>query len=65
MNNPEDSPVWQMMTAIKSTVLRTMDSVAPGIKICCIKFVQQVVQTQMSVLIADSRVWNQFNFGGN
>lgn len=33
-----------------------MDSAAPGVRICCIKFVQRVVQTQTPGLIADPRV---------
>lgn len=34
------------MVAIKSNILRRMDSALPGVRICCIKFVQQVVLVQ-------------------
>ena len=34
------------MVAIKSNILRRMDNVRPGIRKCCVKFVQVVVQTQ-------------------
>jgi len=34
------------MIAIKSNILRRMDGVRPGLRKCCIKFVQVVVQTQ-------------------
>lgn len=44
------------MAAIKSNILRRMDSAPAGVRICCIKFVQRVVQTQTPGLIADPRV---------
>lgn len=44
------------MAAIKSNILRRMDSAAPGVKICCVKFVQRVVQTQTPGVISDPRV---------
>ncbi|KAF2146618.1 uncharacterized protein K452DRAFT_262560 [Aplosporella prunicola CBS 121167] len=55
INNPHDAPTWQKMAAIKSNILRRMDSAPPGVRICCIKFVQRVVQTQTPGLIADPR----------
>ncbi|KAK7521676.1 uncharacterized protein IWZ02DRAFT_442664 [Phyllosticta citriasiana] len=53
--NPHDSSVWTKMATIKSNILRRMDSAPPGARICCIKFVQRVVQTQTPGLIADPR----------
>ncbi|KAL9085782.1 MAG: hypothetical protein Q9165_007414 [Trypethelium subeluteriae] len=55
ISNPNDSTTWQKMAAIKSNILRRMDSAASGIRICCIKFIQRVVQTQTPGLIADPR----------
>ncbi|KAF2088307.1 hypothetical protein K490DRAFT_73252 [Saccharata proteae CBS 121410] len=55
INNPTDAPTWQKMAGIKSNILRRMDSAAPGVRICCVKFVQRVVQTQTPGVIADPR----------
>lgn len=44
------------MSAIKSNILRRMDSSLPGIHACCIKFMQRVIQTQTPGLIVDPRV---------
>ena len=56
VNNPSDAAQWQTMTAIKTNILRRMDTATPGLRVCCIKFVQQVVQTQTPGVIADPRV---------
>jgi symplekin len=45
------------MVAIKSRILRTWDSAAVGVRICCIKFAQRVVLVQTIGAEADSRVW--------
>ncbi|EKG22268.1 Armadillo-like helical protein [Macrophomina phaseolina MS6] len=55
ISNPHDSTNWQKMAQIKSNILRRMDTAPPGVRICCIKFVQRVVQTQTPGLIADPR----------
>jgi len=34
------------MAAIKSNILRRMDTAAPGVRVCCVKFLQQVVLVQ-------------------
>lgn len=52
---PADSETWAKIASIKSSILRRMDSAAPGVRICCIKFVACVVQTQTPGLIADPR----------
>lgn len=51
------------MAAIKSNIMRRMDSAPPGARICCIKFVQRVVQTQTPGLIADPRVRSHCSIG--
>lgn len=52
---PTDSETWAKIASIKSSILRRMDSAAPGVRVCCIKFVACVVQTQTPGLIADPR----------
>lgn len=56
INNPHDSATWEKMAAIKSNILKRWDTAATGIRICCIKFVQRVVQVQTPGVIADPRV---------
>lgn len=56
INNPNDSVTWEKMAAIKSNILKRWDTAAAGIRICCIKFVQRVVQVQTPGVIADPRV---------
>ncbi|KIW07750.1 uncharacterized protein PV09_01679 [Verruconis gallopava] len=55
IRNPDDTESWQMMSAIKSNILRRMDSEHPGVRICCIRFIERVVQTQTPGVIADPR----------
>ncbi|KAF2099355.1 hypothetical protein NA57DRAFT_38555 [Rhizodiscina lignyota] len=55
IDHATDGAIWQTMAAIKSNILRRMDSAPPGVRVCCIKFVQRVVQTQTPGLIADPR----------
>ncbi|KAL8730259.1 MAG: hypothetical protein Q9181_004726 [Wetmoreana brouardii] len=55
ISNPHDSPTWDRMAAIKSNVFRRWDTASGGIRICCIKFVQGVVQVQTPGGIADPR----------
>lgn len=55
VNNPSDSGTWGKIASIKSSILRRMDNAVPGVRICCIKFVACVVQTQTPGLIADPR----------
>ena len=44
------------MAAIKSNILKRWDAAPTGVRICCIKFVQKVVQVQTPGVIADPRV---------
>lgn len=44
------------MTAIKQDILRKWDSFPYPVQVCCIKFVQRVVQVQSHGLISDPRV---------
>lgn len=53
--NPHDVPVWNQMASIKSNILKRWDTAATGVRICCIKFVQKVVQVQTPGVIADPR----------
>ncbi|KAF1840602.1 uncharacterized protein K460DRAFT_371808 [Cucurbitaria berberidis CBS 394.84] len=46
VSDPSDAQHWQLMSAIKSNILRRMDTATPGVRICCIKFLQQVVLVQ-------------------
>ncbi|KAF1949447.1 hypothetical protein CC80DRAFT_540278 [Byssothecium circinans] len=43
ISDPNDSHNWQLMQAIKLNILQRMDVAPSGVRICCIKFVQQVV----------------------
>lgn len=56
INHPEDSTAWEQMTAIKQFILRKWDSFPYPVRICCVKFVQRVVQIQSHGTIADPRV---------
>lgn len=46
------------MIAIKISILQRMDTFPLSVKICCIKFLQKVVQVQTAGVIADPRVCN-------
>lgn len=54
MNSSNDE-AWHKMAAIKSRILRRMDTAPSGVRICCVKFVAMVVQVQTPGLIADPR----------
>lgn len=43
------------MSAIKGIILRRMDSAPPGVRVCCVKFLQQVVLVQ-TLGVVDPRV---------
>ncbi|MCJ1474275.1 hypothetical protein MMC13_002933 [Lambiella insularis] len=55
INNPHDSQTWNCMSSIKSNILKRWDSAATGVRVCCIKFVQRVVQVQTPGVITDPR----------
>ncbi|KAL8944979.1 MAG: hypothetical protein Q9211_000412 [Gyalolechia sp. 1 TL-2023] len=55
ISSPHDSATWDRMAAIKSNVFRRWDAASGGIRICCIKFVQRVVEVQTPGVIADPR----------
>ncbi|KAL1794624.1 hypothetical protein ACET3X_006440 [Alternaria dauci] len=46
VSDPSDAQKWQLMAGIKTNILRRMDTAAPGVRICCVKFLQQVVLVQ-------------------
>lgn len=56
ISDPSDAPTWQKMVAIKTSILRRMDNEPAGVRLCCIKFIQSVVQVQTPGMIADPRV---------
>ncbi|KAM5442913.1 hypothetical protein MferCBS31731_001785 [Microsporum ferrugineum] len=55
VNHPDQATLWEAMTTIKHTILRKWDASSHGVKICCIKFAQKVVQVQTQGPIADPR----------
>jgi len=56
ISDPNDAATWQKMVAIKTSILRRMDNETAGVRLCCIKFIQSVVQVQTPGMIADPRV---------
>ena len=54
--HPDQALLWNDMCAIKANILRRMDSTSIGVRICCVKFVQKVVQIQTPGVITDPRV---------
>lgn len=55
VSDPSDNETWSNMAAIKSSILRKMDFLPAGVKICCVKFLAIVVLVQTPGLIADPR----------
>ncbi|KAL9601396.1 MAG: hypothetical protein Q9219_002572 [cf. Caloplaca sp. 3 TL-2023] len=55
ISTPRDSAAWDRMAAIKSNIFRRWDAASGGVRVCCIKFVQRVVQVQTPGVIADPR----------
>jgi hypothetical protein len=44
------------MVAIKSNILKRMDTAPIGVRVCCIKLLQRIVQVQTPGVISDPRV---------
>ncbi|KAJ8107959.1 hypothetical protein OPT61_g8507 [Boeremia exigua] len=57
VHNTHDAQNWQLMSAIKANILRRMDMAPPGVRVCCVKFLQQVVLVQTPGVV-DPRVSN-------
>ncbi|EFR02074.1 hypothetical protein MGYG_05077 [Nannizzia gypsea CBS 118893] len=55
VSDASQTSLWQTMTTIKHTILKKWDASSHGVKICCIKFAQKVVQVQTQGPIADPR----------
>ncbi|OAX79314.1 hypothetical protein ACJ72_06367 [Emergomyces africanus] len=55
IDNPSESSLWETMTAVKQNILKRWDTASNSIKVCCIKFVQKVVQVQTTGVISDPR----------
>lgn len=54
--NPTDASSWHLMSGIKSNILKRFDIASIGVRICCIRFAQRVVQVQTPGMINDPRV---------
>ncbi|EXJ56822.1 hypothetical protein A1O7_07166 [Cladophialophora yegresii CBS 114405] len=55
ISHPTESTIWQEMSRIKLNILQRMDSAPIAVRICCVKFVQKVVQVETPGLISDPR----------
>ncbi|KAF2187032.1 hypothetical protein K469DRAFT_705582 [Zopfia rhizophila CBS 207.26] len=55
ISDAHDTQDWQLMAAIKSNILRRMDLAPPGVRICCVKFVQQVVLVETPGIVDPRR----------
>ncbi|KAF3407488.1 mRNA cleavage and polyadenylation specificity factor complex subunit pta1 [Talaromyces pinophilus] len=55
IHHPNDTAMWDQITAIKHNILQRMDTAPHPVRVCCIKFVQKVVHTQTPGPIADPR----------
>ncbi|KAF2869363.1 hypothetical protein BDV95DRAFT_577173 [Massariosphaeria phaeospora] len=55
ISNPNDAQNWQLMLAIKSNILARMDAAPPGVRICCVKFLQQIILVQTPGVIDPRR----------
>lgn len=56
ISRPEEAATWQNMVAIKSNILKRMDTAPVGVRVCCIKLLQRIVQVQTPGVISDPRV---------
>ena len=57
--NPSDIPTWNNMVVVKTDILKRWDTAPAGVRVCCIKFVQRVVQVQTPAVV-DPRVRKTF-----
>ncbi|KAF2035801.1 hypothetical protein EK21DRAFT_53105 [Setomelanomma holmii] len=55
VSHPHDARDWELMSSIKSSILRRMDTASPGVRICCVKFLQQVVLVQTPGIVDPRR----------
>ncbi|KAJ9628275.1 hypothetical protein H2204_009392 [Knufia peltigerae] len=55
ISRPPEATLWQEMSTMKLNILQRMDSAPVAIRICCIKFVQKVVQVETPGVITDPR----------
>ncbi len=56
ISRQNEAALWQDMSAMKLNILQRMDSAPVAVRICCIKFVQKVVQVETPGVISDPRV---------
>ncbi|KAK5467913.1 hypothetical protein LTS15_000886 [Exophiala xenobiotica] len=55
ISRQNEAALWHDMSAMKLNILQRMDSAPVAIRICCIKFVQKVVQVETPGVISDPR----------
>ncbi|KIW22939.1 uncharacterized protein PV07_11182 [Cladophialophora immunda] len=55
ISHPTETALWQEMSRMKLNILQRMDSAPIAVRVCCIKFVQKVVQIETPGLISDPR----------
>lgn len=61
LQNTSDPSLWQTMAHVKASILQRFDTAPSSIRICCVKFIERVVQCQTPGLTADPRVrWSTF-----
>ncbi|KAI9677901.1 MAG: hypothetical protein M1829_002398 [Trizodia sp. TS-e1964] len=59
IQNPSQTAPWENMSIIKSRILRLWDTAASGVRVCCIKFVQRVIQVQTPSVVTESKKFLQ------
>ncbi|MCJ1311786.1 hypothetical protein MMC25_005459 [Agyrium rufum] len=53
IHNPTDATTWERMAAIKSKILKRWDAAVTGVRLCCIKFVEEVIRVQTPGMITN------------
>ncbi|KAI9809008.1 MAG: hypothetical protein M1825_002297 [Sarcosagium campestre] len=59
ITNITDTATWEKVTTIKSKILKKWDIASSGVRICCIKFVQKVIEVQSAASVAEGRGLDQ------
>ena len=56
VSTPKDETTWQILSLVKTNILRRLDNAPAGVRVCCVRFIQRVIHTQTPGLVADPRV---------
>lgn len=56
ISEPDLAKLFQDLTAVKLNILQRMDAAPISVRICCVKYIQKVVQVETPGMIADPRV---------